>query len=71
MGEKYPILKPREVISVLEKKGFYYKSKKGSHAKKLKEMRVIARIGHGRPAYYVFELKYMCIIVMIRVPLVQ
>jgi predicted RNA binding protein YcfA (HicA-like mRNA interferase family) len=33
MGEKYPILRPRELISALEKKGFYYKSKRGSHAK--------------------------------------
>jgi predicted RNA binding protein YcfA (HicA-like mRNA interferase family) len=33
MGEKYPVLKPREVVSALEKKGFYFKSQKGSHAK--------------------------------------
>jgi len=30
---KYPILKPNEIISALSKKGFYFKSRKGSHAK--------------------------------------
>jgi len=30
---KYPILKPNEIISALSKKGFYFKSQKGSHAK--------------------------------------
>jgi hypothetical protein len=33
MGHKYPILKPNEIISALSKKGFVYKSQKGSHAK--------------------------------------
>ena len=33
MGDKYPILRPHEIISVLLKKGFYFKSQKGSHAK--------------------------------------
>ena len=33
MGSKYPILKPNEIISALSKKGFEYKSQKGSHAK--------------------------------------
>ena len=33
MGDKYPILKPKEIISVLSKKGFYFKSQKGSHVK--------------------------------------
>ena len=33
MGEKYPILKPQEIIAVLSKKGFILKSQKGSHAK--------------------------------------
>jgi predicted RNA binding protein YcfA (HicA-like mRNA interferase family) len=33
MGDKYPILKPHEIISALSKKGFVYKSQKGSHAK--------------------------------------
>ena len=30
---KYPILRPNEVISALSRKGFYFKSRKGSHAK--------------------------------------
>ena len=33
MGNKYPILKPREIIFALSKKGFVFKSQKGSHAK--------------------------------------
>jgi predicted RNA binding protein YcfA (HicA-like mRNA interferase family) len=33
MASKYPILKPSEIISALSKKGFVYKSQKGSHAK--------------------------------------
>jgi predicted RNA binding protein YcfA (HicA-like mRNA interferase family) len=33
MGSKYPILRPNEIISALSKKGFVFKSQKGSHAK--------------------------------------
>jgi predicted RNA binding protein YcfA (HicA-like mRNA interferase family) len=33
MGEKYPILRPNDIISALAKKGFVFKSQKGSHAK--------------------------------------
>jgi predicted RNA binding protein YcfA (HicA-like mRNA interferase family) len=33
MGEKYPILRPSEIISALAKKDFVFKSQKGSHAK--------------------------------------
>ncbi|MDR0518445.1 MAG: type II toxin-antitoxin system HicA family toxin [Clostridiales Family XIII bacterium] len=33
MGEKYPILEPRELIRALESIGFNYKSRKGSHVK--------------------------------------
>ena len=33
MSGKYPILKPHEIISALSKKGFSFKSQKGSHAK--------------------------------------
>ena len=33
MGNKYPILRPNEIISALSKKGFVFKSQKGSHAK--------------------------------------
>jgi predicted RNA binding protein YcfA (HicA-like mRNA interferase family) len=30
---KYPLLKPDDIISALSKKGFVFKSQKGSHAK--------------------------------------
>jgi len=30
---RYPILRPVEIIAALSKKGFYYKSRKGSHVK--------------------------------------
>ena len=33
MGHKYPLLRPEEIISALSRKGFVYKSQKGSHAK--------------------------------------
>ena len=33
MAGKYPILRPQEIISALSKRGFIYKSQKGSHAK--------------------------------------
>ena len=33
MGEKYPMLKPQEVVSAMSKKGFCFRSQKGSHAK--------------------------------------
>jgi predicted RNA binding protein YcfA (HicA-like mRNA interferase family) len=33
MAGKYPILKPNEIISAISKKGFKYKSQRGSHAK--------------------------------------
>lgn len=33
MGGKYPILRPNVIISALSKKGFAFKSQKGSHAK--------------------------------------
>ncbi len=33
MGSKYPILKPHEIIRVLESFGFTFKSQKVSHAK--------------------------------------
>jgi predicted RNA binding protein YcfA (HicA-like mRNA interferase family) len=33
MSNKYPILKPNDIISALSKKGFVYKSQRGSHAK--------------------------------------
>ena len=33
MAKKYPLLEPNEIISALSKKGFAYKSQRGSHAK--------------------------------------
>lgn len=33
MGHKYPLLKPAKIIAALCKRGFVYKSQKGSHAK--------------------------------------
>jgi predicted RNA binding protein YcfA (HicA-like mRNA interferase family) len=33
MGDKYPILRPNEIISALSKKGFIFKSQKESHSK--------------------------------------
>ena len=33
MGNKYPVLRPNDIIMALSKKGFSFKSKKGSHAK--------------------------------------
>jgi predicted RNA binding protein YcfA (HicA-like mRNA interferase family) len=33
MAGKYPILKPNDIIKKKKKKGFVYKSQKGSHAK--------------------------------------
>ena len=36
MGSKYPVLKPQEIIKVLETFGFEYKSQRGSHVKYIK-----------------------------------
>jgi len=36
MGSKYPVLKSAEVVRVLEKHGFVFRSQKGSHAKYIK-----------------------------------
>jgi len=33
MPEKYPLLRPAEIIAALAKRGFHYKSRRGSHAK--------------------------------------
>ena len=42
MGSKYPVLKPEEIIKVLEKTGFQIVSQKGSHLK-LKRLGVKTR----------------------------
>jgi len=36
MGSKYPVLKSAEVVKVLGKLGFVFKSQKGSHSKYVK-----------------------------------
>jgi len=41
MAGKYPILKPNDIISALSKKGFVYKSQKGSHAKYSNGQRIV------------------------------
>jgi predicted RNA binding protein YcfA (HicA-like mRNA interferase family) len=33
MSNKYPILRPNEIIAALSKRGFFYRGQKGSHAK--------------------------------------
>jgi len=33
MSGKYPVLRPNDIISALSKKGYVYKSQRGSHAK--------------------------------------
>ena len=33
MANKYPLLRPNDIISALSKKEFVFKSQKGSHAK--------------------------------------
>jgi predicted RNA binding protein YcfA (HicA-like mRNA interferase family) len=33
MSNKYPILRPNDIITALTKKGFVYKSQRGSHVK--------------------------------------
>ena len=38
---KCPILRPTEIISALSKKGFYFKSQKGSHAKYTNGIRTV------------------------------
>jgi len=41
VASKYPILRPNEIISALSKKGFVYKSQKGSHAKYSNGYRIV------------------------------
>jgi predicted RNA binding protein YcfA (HicA-like mRNA interferase family) len=41
MGDKYPVLRPNEIISALSKKGFIFKSQKGSHAKYSNGIRIV------------------------------
>jgi predicted RNA binding protein YcfA (HicA-like mRNA interferase family) len=41
MPSKYPVLKPEEVIRVLQKTGFTFKSQKGSHVKYTRNGRAV------------------------------
>lgn len=41
MPSKYPVLKPEEVIRVLQKTGFTFKSQKGSHVKYTRNDRAV------------------------------
>ena len=41
MGSKYPILKPYEIVAALSKKGFVFRSQKGSHAKYANEKHTV------------------------------
>jgi len=41
MGSKYPVLRPEQIIHALEKRGFRFKSQKGSHRKYAAEGRVV------------------------------
>ena len=40
MAKKYPLLAPDKIISALSKKGFKYKSQRGSHAKYFNGQRI-------------------------------
>ena len=33
MGEKYPLLTPKEILAALAKRGFEFKTQRGSHVK--------------------------------------
>ncbi|MDR0703998.1 MAG: type II toxin-antitoxin system HicA family toxin [Planctomycetaceae bacterium] len=50
MSDKYPILRPNEIISALSKKGFIFKSQKGSHAKYTNGYRTIVIPMHNTVA---------------------
>ena len=50
MGSKYPILKPHEIIMALAKKGFSFKSQKGSHAKYTNDKRIVVIPIHDKVA---------------------
>jgi len=50
MGDKYPLLAPREIIAVLIKLGFEFKSQRGSHAKYTKGTRIVIIPMHNEVA---------------------
>lgn len=47
MPSKYPVLKPDEVVQVLKKFGFVFKSQKGSHAKYTYQGKTVVVPMHG------------------------
>ncbi|MEN1762268.1 type II toxin-antitoxin system HicA family toxin [Anoxynatronum sibiricum] len=49
MGSKYPVMKPAEIISILEALGFQKVSQKGSHVKYRKEGNPAAMFHDLRP----------------------
>lgn len=50
MGDKYPLLAPKEIINVLIKLGFVFKSQRGSHAKYANRNRVVIIPMHNEVA---------------------
>lgn len=50
MGSKYPVLPPKDVISVLKKYGFNLVSQKGSHMKYSNGARVVIIPNHSEIA---------------------
>lgn len=50
MGSKYPVVSPKELISALEKFGFYFISQKGSHMKYSNGSRVVIIPNHSEIA---------------------
>ena len=61
MGEKYPLLTPKEIISALAKRGFELKSQRGSHAKYSDGQRTVIIPMHrevARGTLYPYQLKF-------------
>lgn len=50
MGSKYPVLKPKEIITVLEKFGFKLISQKGSHMKYSDGKKIVIIPNHSEVA---------------------
>jgi predicted RNA binding protein YcfA (HicA-like mRNA interferase family) len=48
MPDKYPLLEPRKIVSILEKHGFQFKSQKGSHLKLTGRNRAVIVPMHGK-----------------------
>lgn len=50
MGSKYPVLKPAQIISVLQKCGFTFKGQRGSHIKYTNDRRTVIIPNHSEIA---------------------